>query len=91
MPSFLFECVCVCVRGRCGDGRGQAPSRDVYCQEPEWDKDLNRNFKATSVSSPPSSSQSLGCVMVNKLPFECVCVCVCGRGMCGSVFQPVIF
>ena len=47
---------------------------------PEWDKDLNRNFKATSVSSkpPPSSSQSLGCVMVNK-PLLKWCVCVCNR------------
>lgn len=50
---------------------------------PEWDKDLNRNFKATSVSStPPPSSQSLGCVMVNKPLLKwcvCVCMCVCNR------------
>lgn len=78
-------------------GGARASSRDVYCQQPEWDKDLNRNFKATSVSSAPlpsSSSQSLGCVMVNKLLFKwCVCMCVCVRshGMCDSVFQSVIF
>lgn len=51
--AFFSFSVCVCVRGRCDDGRDQASSRDVYCQQPEWDKDLNRNFKATPVSSPP--------------------------------------
>lgn len=66
------------MRGQCDDGRSRSPSRDVYCQHPEWDKDLNRNFKATSVSStPPPSSQSLGCVMVNKLLLKCVRVRVC--------------
>lgn len=75
----------LCVWGRrCEDGRGQASSRDVYCQQPEWDKDLNRNFKATSVSSlPPYTLPSItvlwlcdGQQALARSNGLCVCVCV---------------
>lgn len=45
--------VCVCVQWELWQWAGPGSSRDVYCQQPEWDKDLNRNFKATPVSVLP--------------------------------------
>lgn len=69
--------MCVCVRGRCDDRRSQGPSRDVYCQQPEWDKDLNRNFKATSVSSPPPLFFAVPWLCDGQQAPVQVCPCVC--------------
>lgn len=54
--AFCGVCVRAWVSVR-GDGvvvgGAKTPSRDVCCQWPEWDKNLKRNFKATSVRSTP--------------------------------------
>lgn len=57
--SFLSEHMSVCVWGGCEGGRGRAAGRDVYCQQSEWDKDLNRNFKATFCELIPSPYPTL--------------------------------